>query len=103
MVKGLNEYNTRDRVFNSSILYQGLFSIAGTALWHNIAGKYGLVSNRHILVKTLPFVFVINMFLTRGLANHFLALKTHHKDTTHAKYDNLVDYKNELRNKNIIQ
>ena len=103
MVKGLNEYNTQDRVFTGSFLYQGLLSVASTALWYSIAGKYGLIGNRQTLTKSLPFVFVISLFFTRGLANHIIALKASHHKGEENKYDNLVDYKNYLRNKNIIE
>jgi hypothetical protein len=102
MVKGLNHYNTQDRTFNIVFLYQGFMACVATSLWFVIANKYRLIVSRQSLFKSLPIVFVLNLYFTRGIANHLVAVKATQHKQDEAKHDNLIDYKNYLRNKNII-
>jgi hypothetical protein len=100
MVKGLNQYNTQERVFHTVFIYQGLFAGVATSIWYVINKKYRLISSNQY--KSIPIVFILSAYLTKGFAYQLVAARNTQNRLNESRYDNLMDYKIQLRNSNII-
>ena len=102
-MKGLKEYNYDNRIFQTSILYQLLFSTISTGIWYYTCQNYRVFSNKSNLFRSLPLAFLGGLYFTKGFSNQLVAMEKNSIMEGEERLENYYRYKTELRNKNIIQ
>ena len=102
MGHGLTIFKETDHSFKKAYIYRILFSAAFTGAWYGFAKTARLFANPSVLGKSLPFVFALGLYYSKGFALQLSAAEVACDHAAHERKERYLDYKNELRNKKLI-
>jgi hypothetical protein len=102
MGQGLVEFKENDHSFKKAFFYRLAFTTLFTGAWYQFSKSARLFNSSSMVTKSLPIAFLLGYYFSKGIALHISAAETVCDNATIAKKHRYIDYKNELRNKKLI-
>jgi CCR4-NOT transcriptional regulation complex NOT5 subunit len=102
MGHGLYEYKETDNVFKMVFPYQLAISGLFTLAFYQFAKSARLFNSPTVLRNSLPISFLVGLYYSKGFALQYLAAQKACERNSWERHDRYLNYRNELRNKKLI-
>ena len=101
MNRGLAEFNPEDSVFKSAFAHRIVLGGVFTGAWYLFATKFHFFNSSQGLRYSLPLAAILSFYFSKGFVYHYIAAKEVTRTLRIKRNKELIEYKNELKNKNV--
>lgn len=101
MNRGLAEFDQEDRLFEGTIAHRIILTGVFTGAWYLFAKRINFFNSAHSLKNSLPVAGAMSLYFSKGFVNHFIASQENTRRVKVKRENQLSEYKQELRRKNI--